>query len=252
MQTRERIHVAPLGFEFDRVLEPAKQYRADRVILLEFIAPDIEKPPYHDDLPEALEAAGIDCEQRECNIFDLYESIAAIARIATEHEQHNVYVNLSSGSKITAIAGMIACMATGAAEPYYVRAETYASDPSRPVTTGMEKSIEIPTYPMEQPDAQHMAILDYIQSIRDNPENTKAVVSKQDLIGYAEAANLRFIRTYDGETQKGKYQLLKRHIIDPLQEKGYITVESVGVRKDVQLTEEGRNTLRAFRYLVEE
>jgi len=250
METKERIHIAPLGFEFDRILCPAIEYSADRVILLEYIAPDIERPSYHDELPDVLEEEGIDCDRRECNIFDLYESVATIAEIASAHQDHNVYVNLSSGSKITAIAGMIACMATRAAEPYYIRADTYTSDPHEPLTSGMEKAIDIPTYRMEQPERQEIEILEYIRSIKED-HDTRSIVSKKDLVEFSEEKQLPFIRNYDGDTMKGKYRLLTTHIIEPLAEKGYIAVASVGVRNDVSLTEEGRNALRAFRYLLD-
>ncbi|WP_225333357.1 HFX_2341 family transcriptional regulator domain-containing protein [Halomicrobium urmianum] len=250
MQTAERIHVAPLGFEFDRILLPALEYSADRVVLLEYIASDIERPPYHDELAVALEEEGIDCERRECNIFDLYESVAIIAEIASEHRDHNVYVNLSSGSKITAIAGMIACMATRAAEPYYIRADTYTSDPHEPLTHGMEKAIDIPTYRMDRPERQEIEILEYIRSVKEDHE-TRSVVSKKDLLEFSEDKQLPFIENYQGDTTKGKYRLLKTHIVEPLTEKGYITVTDAGVRNDVSLTEAGRNTLRAFRYLLE-
>jgi len=35
MRPSERVHIAPLGFERDRVVEAAEQLKADRLILLE-------------------------------------------------------------------------------------------------------------------------------------------------------------------------------------------------------------------------
>lgn len=249
MKVRERIHIAPLGFEFDRIFLPAVQFDADRVILLEYLAPDIEKPSYHDELPEKLEDEGIDCIQYETDIFDLYESISKIAELASTFDEHNVYVNLSSGSKVTAIAGMIACMATEAAEPYYVRAETYTSDLHTPTTKGMELVMDIPTYRMDHPEPQQIAILNYIHRVKTE-QSTRSIVSKSELIDFAEEETLPFIQNYSGNTKKGKYRLLRSHIIDPLRERGFIEVSSAGTRNDISLTEDGENTLKAFRYLL--
>jgi len=128
----ERVHVMPLGFEHDRIVEPAREYRADRVILLDWIADDIERPAYHEDVLADLDAAGIATERRDCELFDLYDSIAVIAEAVTaeatpdrdDDVPDDVYVNLATGSKITAIGGTIACMVTGDATHYYVRADT--------------------------------------------------------------------------------------------------------------------------------
>ena len=56
---------------------------------------------------------------------------------------------------------------------------------------------------------------------------------------------------FDGETDKGKFRRLDAHVVSPLTEKGYVEVEPVGTQKRVFLTEDGRNTLRAFRYVLE-
>jgi predicted transcriptional regulator len=56
---------------------------------------------------------------------------------------------------------------------------------------------------------------------------------------------------FDGETDKGKFRRLDAHVVSPLLERGYIRVEEVGTQKRVFLTDDGRNTLRAFRYLLE-
>jgi hypothetical protein len=251
----ERVHVMPLGFEHDRIVEPAIEYRADRVILLDWIADDIERPAYHDDVLADLDAAGITTECRDCELFDLYGSIAVIADIVTGEATpddgadiaNDVYVNLATGSKITAIAGMIACMVTGDATPYYVRAERYASG-TEPVGYGMELAIDLPTYPMERPDRQQVAVLDRL--VDDGP------CSKTELIRFGAERELPFVddcdRPFDasGKPTKQSFARLRRHVVEPLEARGFVTVESVGTTRQVSATEDGRNARTAFGFLL--
>lgn len=256
MNVAERVHVMPLGFEHDRIVEPAVEYRADRVILLDWIADDIDRPAYHDDVFADLAAAGIDTERRDCRLFDLYDSIGVIADIVTAEATpdddadvaNEVYVNLATGSKITAIGGMIACMVTGAASPYYVRAERYASG-TEPVGYGMELAIDLPAYPMDRPDRQQVAVLDHV--VEAGPQ------SKKGLIRFGADHNLPFIRDCDrpfdaaGKPTKQSYARLRRHVVDPLADRGFVTVESVGTTRQVRATEAGRNARTAFGFLLD-
>jgi len=252
----ERVHVMPLGFEHDRIVEPAREYRADRVILLDWIADDIERPAYHDDVLADLDAAGIDTELRDCELFDLYDSIAVVAEIVTDEATpddgtdvaNDVYVNLATGSKITAIGGMIACMVTGDATPYYVRAERYASG-TEPVGYGMELAIDLPTYPMDRPDYQQIAVLDRLAD--DGP------CSKKELIRFGAERDLPFVDDCDhpfdasGKPTKQSYARLRRHVVEPLEDRGFVTVESVGTTRQVRATEAGRNARLAFGYVLD-
>ena len=254
MNVAERVHVMPFGFEHDRIVEPAREYRADRVILLDWLAPDVERPSYHDDVLAALAAAGIETERRDCELFDLYDSIATIAEIATaeatpdgeDDVANEVYVNLATGSKITAIGGMIACMVTEAAHPYYVRAERYASG-TEPVGYGMELAVDLPTYPMDRPDDQQVAVLCRLAD--EGPHSKKA------LIRFGADRELPFIRDCDrpfdasGKPTKQSYARLRRHVVDPLQERGFVAVDPAGTVRRVRTTEAGRNAARAFGYV---
>ncbi|WP_338741366.1 DUF6293 family protein [Haloplanus salilacus] len=256
MNVAERVHVMPLGFEHDRIVEPAMEYRADRVVLLDWLAADVERPDYHDDVVADLEAAGVEVDRRDCNLFDLYDSIGVIAEIVTAEARpaddadlgNEVYVNLATGSKITAIAGMIACMVTGEARPYYVRAERYASG-TEPVGYGMEVAIDLPTYPMERPDRQQIAVLDHV--VEEGPR------SKRELIRFGAERDLPFVRDCDrpfdasGKPTKQSYARLRRHVVDPLVDRGFVAVDAVGTTRRVRATEDGHNARTAFGYVLD-
>ena len=255
MNLSQRVHIAPLGFEHDRIVLPAKEYDADHVILLDFIADNISRPAYHEDVIADLETAGITVTQLDCDLFNLYDSMSVIANQAIKHDSggDQVYVNLTTGSTITAIGGMIACMVTGAAIPYYVRADEYASG-TEPIGHGMEFADELPRYPMDGPDEQQVAVLAYLafckQEAEDAPETYD--IRKDDLIAFGKESNLPFVTEYTGESQKGYYRRLDRHILDLLIEREYVTIESVGRSKRIHPTEVGINTAKAFNYLLQE
>ena len=242
MDVAQRVHLMPVGYENDRIVLSAERFSADRVLLLEY-DDQTAHPSYADEIRDRLDDAGIDHETVQCDIFDFYESLGTIAELATEFADHDVYVNLATGSKVTAIGGMIACMATGAT-PYYVRAERYAAETDGDVAEGIREVTELPTYPMEHPDRQQVAVMSYLAS--------EGGVTKRSLIDFGEDEDLPFLAEHDAANRKSQYRLLDSHVLKPLAETGYVTVTERGRSKLVELTDAGRNTLRAFRYLIEE
>ncbi|WP_415382875.1 DUF6293 family protein [Halosimplex sp. TS25] len=242
MEVPERVHLIPVGYENDRIVLPAVRLRADRVVLLHY-EDETDHPSYAETVRERLDDEGIDHETVPCDIFDFYDSIGTVAELATRFADHEVYVNLASGSKVTAIGGMIACMATGA-KPYYVRAQRYAAQTDGDVAEGIREITELPTYPMQSPEPQHVAVMDYL----DREDGAR----KRDLIDFGKEAGLPFIAERDAANRKSEYRLLDSHVLGPLVENGYVDLEEVGRSTRVSLTESGRNTLRAFRYLIDE
>jgi hypothetical protein len=254
MRPSERVHIAPLGFERDRVVKAAKQLKADRLILLEWDKG--ERPPFIEELYEDIEAAGIDREIRSCNISDLYEVVRVTAREIQQHADDDVFVNIATGSKISAIGGMIACMVTDAV-PYYVEPERYGEKDAqrvKPVSHGVKNIKELPAYPIDAPETQLIYVMEYIY--RNGP------VTKKELIEFGQgngksipagtpAEGLAFITDHEADSDRARYRLLETHVLEPLAEKGFIQTKEVGRRTDVDLTQEGENTLSAFRHLIE-
>jgi len=116
----------------------------------------------------------------------------------------------------------------------------------------MEFADELPRYPMDGPDKQQVAVLAYLayckQQAKAIPETYD--IRKDDLIAFGKESNLPFVTEYTGESQKGYYRRLDRHILDFLLDRQYITIEEVGRSKRIHPTEVGINTARAFSYLL--
>ncbi|GAA0515920.1 hypothetical protein SAMN04488066_11539 [Halorubrum aquaticum] len=244
-----RIHIVPLGYEEDRIVEPVIDADADEALLLEPDPDDegVDRPSYHEDVRERLREADVRTETIECDIFNLYSSLGTIAEVSNRFRDHSVYVNLASGSKVTAIGGMIACMVTGAV-PYYVRAETYAGGEERPVASGAKPPETLPKYHIEEPEREHVAVLDHVADAQP--------VTKRDLIEYGRREGLPFVERYETEgvqnPERGYYRRLNTRIVEPLRERGFIEIEKHSKYQYVSLTESGENHLRAFRYLLAE
>jgi len=247
----EQVHVAPLGIEHDRVVGPPVEHGADRVVLLQYLPEALREHVDDEDIEAALADHGIDCEVVEVEIGDLFDAVAAFGGVLDRHADDQVYVNLASGDKLTAIGGMIACMADGSAEPYYVEAEEYGSR-QPPAPRGVRSVDTVPSYPIERPDAQHLAVMAHVADADRTTADGEPYRIKRELFEFGERAGLPFMADFDGDTDKGKFRRLDLHVLAPLREREYVAVEQVGTQKRVFLTDDGRNTLRAFRYVLGE
>ena len=250
-----RVQVVPLGFEYARVKEPILEWRADVVVVVEYTESEREIPYLERLLEELEENERIDLRVMACDIFDLYDTLGTLTEAIAEYRDDEVYVNLSAGSKITAIAGMIACMATDA-RPIYARPD-YGSEaervPEAPLHDAVAETFELPRYPITRPSNTLLAFLAYVDRETTETESGRyRGVSKRELIEFALAREFAFVAASEATTEKGYYRLLDRHVVAPAREKGYVAVEKVGRKKFVSLTPEGRNALEAFRHLAAE
>lgn len=248
---RDRVHIAPLGFEYARLREPIIEWKADVVVPVEYAERSHEIGFIDAFIDELEENERIKVDRRSCDIFDLYDTLGTISKAIADYSDDDVFVNLSGGSKITAIGGMIACMATGA-RPIYAR-PSYGPEASRipdePLHEEVSEIFELPRYPIERPSDVHVAFLLYIDEETTEGANGRyRGVSKKELIEFALDREFPFVAESEATTEKGYYRLLDRHIVKPLQRKEYVAIEKVGRRKFVTLTQDGENILRAFRF----
>lgn len=247
----EQVHVAPLGIEFDRVVEPPIEHGADRVVLLSYLPPAYRQHVSDEDVLAALAEADVDGTVVDVDIEDLFDAVAAFGRVIDRHAGDKVYVNLASGNKLTAIGGMIACMADGTAQPYYVEAEEHGSH-QPPVPSGVRSIDTVPSYHIDRPEYQHLAVMAHVADSDRTTADGRPYRIKRELFEFGEAEGLAFMSDFEGETDKGKFRRLDLHVVTPLVERGYVEVAEVGTQKRVFLTEDGQNTLRAFRYVLQE
>ena len=262
MDVVKRVHIVPLGNEFDRILEPIRDTRADLVYLLEHDGfEDQGVPAYHDDLVHALEEIAT-VERRACNLKDIYGVLGVITTLADEHADDNVYVNVSGGGTIAAIGATMACMDVSTdASAYYVEPDEYNHDMvGEPLSTGASAVYSLPTYPIDSPTPDQIAMMEFLadpDSWDGYHDARTTPPKKKDCIEYARDAGLTFMadrappESHPGGEDKGAFRVLDSRILDPLERDGYVEIESVGRRRVIHLTEQGENAYRAFRHKLE-
>jgi len=76
-----RVHVAGLGYEVQRIVQPALDMRADRVHLLTD-PPKAALRPYHDRVLKRLKQAGVECVVKHCAVWDPNAVVGEMGRIA--------------------------------------------------------------------------------------------------------------------------------------------------------------------------
>jgi len=185
----------------------------------------------------------ISLEKKFVDIWDLYECIEEFRSILDAEIGNHVYVNVSTGTKITAIAGMLSCMIWHA-QPYYARVSYANSRPTVEETTEfVEEPDLLPTYDIYKPKSEFLMVLDMLSKSRGSMR--KATIIKQ-----LEELGLIALRDRTGGrielSQAAKHSQL-RAILQPMEKDwSYITIKSNGRRSEVSLTEQGRSALRIF------
>ena len=107
----QRIHIAPVGFEIDRIVIPAVEMKADLVYLIVHDNLSADKAQnHHTEIQKQLKKKKIKTETVYANRFELFDIIRVVKELIEENRTDSFYVNVASGSKIHAIGCMMACM----------------------------------------------------------------------------------------------------------------------------------------------
>jgi len=243
MEVTDRVHVLAHGWEVARIVEPLYELKADKVVLI--LPPDDDyMADFEFEMLNELEAMDrIDVEVRSANLFDLDSALQTFTQAVKDHEGNDIYINVSTGSQIAAIAGMMASQ-TSDATPYFVQHNPAGLDPEdvetpeKPIFEGAGDISELPVFELDGPSSEQLQVLGYLFGNKG--------ATKKELIEYAESEALPFIANTEAESDEGRYRLLESHIINPLRDKEYITVEKAGREKKVHIEDRGVDALAAF------
>ena len=105
MKVKKRIHIAPVGFEVDRIVLPAIRYKADKVYLLVHNDKSEDKAgDYILRVIKELKAAKIETEKVFVNWRDVESITKEARRLFLSLSDNLIWVNVSSGSKNHSIA----------------------------------------------------------------------------------------------------------------------------------------------------
>ena len=235
---RLRVHIAPVGFEIDRVVIPAIEMKADKVYLLRHdnYAED-KSGPYLEKIAKKLEKEGIGTKIIDVNRFTLFGIIRVVKEIIQAEHDHDIYLNIASGSKIHAVGSMMAAMIfddRSNIHPYYAQAKEYPTYKGKEQQTfGVEDIHNLPTYQIRTPPPK---LLDALSIIKAEDR-----ITKKRLAEIADEHDLINVGAREENFQQARFASLDKNIIHPLEHDWeFIKVEKVGRNRIITLTKEGK------------
>jgi hypothetical protein len=245
-----RIHVAPVGFEVERVTEPLAEDRADRVYLLTRTDRDVAAP-FLAEVERRLRRAPWPIEVRvvRTDLWDVFHALSSLRAIFEAERRTDraarevvpIRVNVSTGTKITAIAGTLACMLWNGA-PYYAQVSKawYSGRTPRvgAVTDVVSRVEPVGVYELRAPTSELVEVLDALG-------RRGGTLRKRELI-----RELGLDRPAPGgggvASPQAQHGRLRRRL-EPLERRwGFVRTESPGPRSRVTLTDQGRLALALF------
>ena len=236
-----RVHVAPVGFEIDRIALAAKQMKADRVWLLMHTEPSKDRAQgFMEKIKAHLKKEKIEVQIAHSNRFDLFKLLRALKEIVQKEEGNDIFVNCSSGSKIQAIACMMACMmfqGKTKLTPYYAEPESYSSVKGEQLSSGLKSIVKLPAYEIHTPKPILVQALKIIQ------ENG-GKITKKEMARISYEKKIIVVNAKEENFQQARFASLDKNIIQPLQnEWKFIEIERIGRTRWIKTTPEGQGAV---------
>jgi len=232
-----RVHIAPVGFEIDRIVISAKRMKADKVWLLVHENPSQDKATrFIEKIRKELKKAKINVELLSHNRLDLFMILKSVKEIIEKEKENNVYVNVSSGSKIQAIGCMMACMMFNEKEnvkPFYVEAEHYLGFEGTQQSTGIKELVQLPSYKIHTPKRE---LIEALRIIKEN----KGRMPKKDMAAIAVRDEIITVNAREENYEQALYASLDKNIIQPLSDEWkFIEIEKIGRTRWIKMTDDG-------------
>ncbi len=245
-----RIHISPVGYEIDRVVLPLVQMEADKVYLIsEQTRVDESDKVYVDQIRKYIggQKRLIEIEEIQTDFVgrNMYEILRIYKEIIGKEQHNHLFINVSTGTKIHAIAGMMACMIFRSDHipltPYYVVPEHYENRPEEgmPLSSGCREIMGLPEYRIERPPQELIQVLGIIRETKKK----YGYISKKMLINELRKTGIPLISGPVRHENIARYRALERKYIEPLTEWRFITVEKEGSQARIEVTREGENVL---------
>ena len=233
-----RIHIAPVGFEIDRIIIPAVRMKADKVWLVahDAIAED-KASKYRQKIEKELEEKGIKTEIAYANRLLLFPIIKAVTGIIFKERKNDIYVNVATGSKIHAIGCMMACMLFDDREkihPFYAQAEKYPEyDGNTQQTYGVADIHSLPTYRIGTPKWELLEAMRIIKKANGR-------IQKKKMAEEAEKSKIITVNAKKQNFTQARFASLDKNIVQPLVDTwGFVEVEKIGRNRWLKLTDDG-------------
>ena len=187
-------------------------------------------------------------EKRAMDIWNLFDCLQTYKKIINEEEEKggknaHVYINVSTGSKVSSIAGTLACM-IWKGTPYYAHIEyNDKKDPADGLPDEDVTTIdEIPVYSINKPKPESLLVLKILHSIK---EEKPKMMKKSRLIEELEEASI-IDKNLSIGAKHSKLKGLLNSISIAGSDNPLVEVEYKGRQSNVILTTQGESTLKIF------
>ena len=237
MNSNLRVHVATVDHHIERITEPMISLRADKAYIVTYGEND-SAAEFLKKTKKILKSHRIPFEVIFVDIWNLMECVDRFRDLIKQEEGNQVFFNVSTGTKISAISAMLSCMIWNC-QPYYAKPDYYEIRiPKKIVEEEIKEIVSMPIYKMIVPKLEYLHILKILQ--KNNCE-----IKKRQLI--EELKMLQIIEPAGKQTlsKPAEHGQLKT-ILDPMINMEYVDVKTVGRNSIVSITIQGENTLKIF------
>jgi len=241
----KRIHIVPVGYDsYSRVVEPLLDPRADKIFFIRHEKGAIRShDKFFKSITKEMEKVGIPYDdQIEIDIWDLFQCIEVFREIIqkeTKKENH-VYINVSTGTKVTAMAGILACMMWDQT-PYYVKLTNPTKKKIISRKISVDQAEKLPTFDIKKPDYKTMKVLEKIVSYRDEMLRKWQLTDYLVDEGIIKPSNLENVFTVNAKLAQ------LQNITYPMEKYwGFVEMEHRGSRSQVKITKKGKQALQIF------
>jgi len=236
-----RIHVAPVGYEIDRIVIPAKERKADKVWLLVHDKPGEDKAlPFIGKIEKKLKKEKIKVVKEYHNRLDLFQIIRSVKKIIEEEKENTIFLNLASGSKIQAIACMMACMMFNEKKnliPFYAEAKEYLGFQGTEMSHGIKNLVQVPIYEIKTPDQKYLQALKIIKE-------KGGKLTKKEMAEICDNQGIIKVNAEKDNYTQARFASLDKNIIQPLLERWkFIEVEKIGRTRWIKINQDGINAV---------
>jgi Domain of unknown function (DUF6293)/DUF6293 C-terminal winged helix domain len=238
---RLRVHIAPVGKEVLRVVEPMRVLYADVALVM---TPSSTGPSslIPEKIKRQLEAKDIPTQIVECNVQDTSEVVNAIGSIVSLYPRHEYFLNASTGPRAASIGGVIAAM-FWSVRPYHVD----VNEQAKPVNGEGDYPIRgpprfIPTFEIPPLDKAAVSALEYVAG-------TSQPVSKGMLIGHLKQKGIVGPRQQVNVSDQALYGQLDT-ILHRLDTWGFVDLTGRGKETRIKVTDRGIEGRKMFFHML--
>ncbi|MBN2150550.1 MAG: hypothetical protein JW839_03785 [Candidatus Lokiarchaeota archaeon] len=252
---KEKVHVAFLGWEIDRIVRPVLEMRGNRLILICFPKETEGAWDYLGEVKRQLDQKGIPVEVVQESLYELVDLLSVLNKVfqVERLKGNEILINVSAGTKISACASTIAAMAAKDVTAYYVHMEKYfpkdnpafkKDDPLQPLTWGFKGTTALPECQIMLPDQKYIKTLHAIKKMNDKGHPKVYIKDLIESLKERSVINVKPNKEPRKETSS-EYMAIKA-IMERLVQWNYLTIAPKKRNRFVELTEKGRNAIDMY------